>query len=378
MALQEKSKDIKHSNMEKYRPKELDRVFVMYEAGKRKVVCFCGKEVMHSIVPHFKKEHEDLWKKWKKMFVDLNNLGYSWKDIMRLFSAGDNKLLFSWTVIEKSVKEEIESGRQEYIPVLKRKVNRWEPHNFEIEKTTVWDFPRRGDWATHSGNYRGNWPPQIPRNLILRYTREEDLIVDAFAGGGTTLIEAWLLKRKSIGLDISKLAIQTMEAKLAEMEKLASEDKIIKLDWNYRPLVISANALELSKVLENIGVNSVKLVCVHPPYLDSIKYTTDNENDLALVGNPDIFYKKIRDFSCEVKKILSADGVCAILIGDIRKSGEIVPLGLNVLNIFVAEGFKLDNIVIKTQNRDSSSEFWVGHKSNILLMAHEYLFILHR
>ena len=50
------------------------------------------------------------------------------------------------------------------------------PENFEQEMTSVWSFKERGDWATHNPNYRGNWSPYIPRNLILRYSKEKDLI----------------------------------------------------------------------------------------------------------------------------------------------------------------------------------------------------------
>src|SRR5207302_352382 len=39
------------------------------------------------------------------------------------------------------------------------------PKDYKSEEFTVWSFPSRGDWATHSGNYRGNWSPYIPRNL---------------------------------------------------------------------------------------------------------------------------------------------------------------------------------------------------------------------
>lgn len=42
--------------------------------------------------------------------------------------------------------------------------------NFKLEMTTVWSFPKRGNWATHSGMYRGNWSPYVPRNLILKFT----------------------------------------------------------------------------------------------------------------------------------------------------------------------------------------------------------------
>ena len=40
--------------------------------------------------------------------------------------------------------------------------------------------------------------------FILRYSKEHDLILDQFAGGGTTLIEAKLLNRNIIGVDINK------------------------------------------------------------------------------------------------------------------------------------------------------------------------------
>jgi len=39
--------------------------------------------------------------------------------------------------------------------------------NFKLEMTTVWSFPKRGNWATHSGMYRGNWSPYVPRNLTI-------------------------------------------------------------------------------------------------------------------------------------------------------------------------------------------------------------------
>lgn len=74
----------------------------------------------------------------------------------------------------------------------------YEPEKFEIEKSSVWSFKERGDWATHKGDYRGNCPPQVPRNLILKYTKEKEIVLDPFCGSGTTMIECKLLDRKGI------------------------------------------------------------------------------------------------------------------------------------------------------------------------------------
>src|SRR5690554_4334113 len=79
--------------------------------------------------------------------------------------------------------------------------------DFKREITSVWSFPERGKWKTHSPDYRGNFAPQIPRNIILRYSREGDMILDPMMGGGTTVIEAKLLNRRCTGYDINPEAV---------------------------------------------------------------------------------------------------------------------------------------------------------------------------
>jgi len=53
---------------------------------------------------------------------------------------------------------------------------RYEPEHFSLETTSIWNFPMRGDWATHDGKYRGNWSPYIPRNLNFVPNASIDLI----------------------------------------------------------------------------------------------------------------------------------------------------------------------------------------------------------
>jgi DNA modification methylase len=48
--------------------------------------------------------------------------------------------------------------------------------------------------------------PQIPRWAILKYTKEKQLVLDPFAGSGTTLVEAVLNKRNALGVDFDKLS----------------------------------------------------------------------------------------------------------------------------------------------------------------------------
>ena len=359
------------------RPRHLESVRVLKTGEGRFVVCFCGQRVKRSIVPHLKKSHADEWNNWIAIFIEMRRHGLSLKAIMRWFRSANDQLLFSWTVIDRAIRSSVEGGKVHYTPPAIASVSNWEPRGFELESNTIWDFPIRGKWAVHVGDYRGNWPPQLVRNIILRYTQQGDLVLDTFMGGGTTLFEAWLLNRYSVGIDISKLAYQTATHRLAQMEELSKKDERAKIVPKYKPQLINADSTFITDATayQTIKQRSVKLLCVHPPYLDALAYTDGRLDDLSQLKAPTQFLERIATFARGSTPYLASDNICAVLIGDVRKKGRIIPLGAMVLEVFMGLGFQLLDIIIKTQNRDRSSEFYYAANDGHLL-AHEYLYIL--
>lgn len=96
--------------------------------------------------------------------------------------------------------------------------------DFELEMTTHWSFPKRGDWATHDAKCRGNWSPYIPRNITLRYSKEGDVVLEQFVGGEATLVEAKLLNRDIIGVDVNDVALDRCKEKI-DFEHEAQTEK---------------------------------------------------------------------------------------------------------------------------------------------------------
>ncbi|HBN27727.1 MAG TPA: site-specific DNA-methyltransferase [Clostridiaceae bacterium] len=233
-------------------------------------------------------------------------------------------------------------------------------NGFKLETSTVWSFPDRGNWSTHKGDYPGNWSPYVPRNIILRYSKENDLILDQFIGSGTTIVEAKLLNRNIIGYDVNEKALEI------------SKNRIKNIMGN--------NSVELLKrdarCLYDIKDNFIDLICTHPPYSNIIKYSKDIKEDLSLLSRKD-FYIAMNQVAKECYRVLKKDKYCAILMGDTRENGFIIPLGFDVMNIFINSGFKLKEIIIKEQHNCSSTNYWkeISVKRNFYLIAHEYLFI---
>lgn len=243
-----------------------------------------------------------------------------------------------------------------------KKIKLWEPENFELEMTTVWSFPKRGNWATHDAKWRGNWSPYIPRNILLRYSKEGDLVLDQFAGGGTTLVEAKLLNRNIIGVDINEIALERCKEKINfDYEKAKGKVYLKKGD-----------ARELNFILNE----SIDLICTHPPYANIISYSENISEDLSRMKVPE-FLEEMKKVASECYRVLKKDKFCAILMGDTRQKGHMIPISFEVMRIFENAGFKLKELIIKEQHNCRATGYWKTNsiKYNFLLIGHEYLFI---
>lgn len=233
---------------------------------------------------------------------------------------------------------------------------------YNLMKTTIWSFPDRGTWATHKGDYRGNWSPHVPRNLILKYTNQGDLVFDGFLGSGTTAVEAKLLGRNFIGVDVNEKALKISKSRLSFSTEFD----------------ISSNLyLGTSEKLFFIKDNSIDFICTHPPYANIIKYSDDNVNDLSLLEYSD-FLQSMEKVAKEYNRILKSNCICSFMIGDIRKRGNIIPLGFLTMQKFTKVGFTLKEIIIKEQHNCLSTNYWRNKNNNFYLISHEYIFIFNK
>lgn len=249
--------------------------------------------------------------------------------------------------------------------MAEKKIKKWAPDDFELEMTTMWSFPNRGDWATHDAKWRGNWSPYIPRNILLRYSQENDKVLDQFAGGGTTLVEAKLLNRNIIGLDVNDIALERCKEKTSfEVDGANGKVYIRKAD---------------ARNLYFIADESIDLICTHPPYANIIEYSEDIPEDLSLLKVND-FLEEMKKVAAESYRVLKKDKFCAILMGDTRQKGHMIPMSFEVMKIFQDAGFKLKELIIKRQHNCRATGYWKTNsvKYNFLIIAHEYLFVFRK
>jgi len=217
----------------------------------------------------------------------------------------------------------------------------------EVWTDSLWIISERDKSGKHDGFYHGNFVPQIPHQLILRYTKMDEIVFDPFMGSGTTAYEAESLKRNFIGIDIQQQLVEHIQSKVDPKENFCG---LIAGD--------STKPETFNKVKDALGEQkrqSIQLAILHPPYGDIIKFS-NLDGDLSNSKSLNDFLGR---FSLVLKNtidILAKRRYLIIVIGDKYTAGQWIPLGFHCLNEAQKLGLTLKSIVIKNMEGNRAKQ----------------------
>lgn len=248
---------------------------------------------------------------------------------------------------------------------------RWREYD-EVITDSLWMFDRRDTSGSHLGWYWGNFVPQIPHQVILRFTKRGDWILDPFAGSGTTLIECIRLGRNGIGVEISQSTFdRTLPLLNAEPNRFGTSSILKKGD---------STSLNFTELCRKNGTAKVQLVIMHPPYFDIIKFSKDAK-DLSNAGSIRKFLSKLGKVVRSTTKVLQDGRYLVLVIGDTYRDGEWIPLGFYSMQEVMKYGYKLAGIITKnfddTRGKRDQKELWRYRAlaGGFYVFKHEYIFI---
>jgi SAM-dependent methyltransferase len=245
----------------------------------------------------------------------------------------------------------------------------------DILTDSLWVFGARSRESVHTGSYHGNFVPQIPYQAIRRFTKPGDIVLDAFLGSGTTLIEAQRLGRNGLGIElIDSVAAETEQRIQSADNPHHTWQEVIRGD--------SADEETINLVrqfLTQHRQSQVQLLIMHPPYHDIIKFS-DDPSDLCNALTVTDFLEKFKKIVCTTYDLLEPNRFLVVVIGDKYSRSEWVPLGFKTMEAVQSVGYSLKSIVVKNMEGNRAKRnlqnFWRqrAFRGNYYIFKHEYIF----
>lgn len=216
------------------------------------------------------------------------------------------------------------------------------------QTTTLWGYPRQdyGNKPHGTPGFEGATPAWVLWELLNRYTRAGDLIVDPMVGGGTTIDVALEMDRRVRGFDVNPV----------------------------RPDVERADARDLP--LDDCCAD---FVFVDPPYSTHIKYSDQPNCIGSLDAQGEAYYEAMAQVIAEIDRILRPRRFMALYVSDSFRKGELfVPIGFELLALLRRQFQPIDIVAVVRGNRKLKKPHWhkEAAKGNFMLRGFNYLFIM--
>jgi DNA modification methylase len=230
------------------------------------------------------------------------------------------------------------------------------------------------------------FPSALVTRLIACFTNRRDRVVlDPFAGTGSTVVAAQQLGKMGIGIELSPKFARLAESRCQQRPHVAADDR---KDGNVgSSRIIHGDA---RKLLQYVHAGSVDLVITSPPYWDvllrkrsadykDIRNYGDEDADLGKLHDYQRFLDELRAVFEQVFGALRPGAYCCVVVMDLRKKDHFYPLHSDLATFMRDIGYRYDDLIIWDRHHEYNNLRPLGYPAVFRVnKAHEFILIFQK
>ena len=208
-------------------------------------------------------------------------------------------------------------------------------------------YQRAGRYHPDSTRHPGKMLPALAARIVSEYSAPGQLVCDPMCGIGTTIVEAGLLDRRAIGIEIEPAWVDLARANL---------DRLLDADRRRLAEVRQGDARRLAEILDKL-CGRVDLVVTSPPYAcdagvidrkawvaggrlcdtESLNYSADRANLGHARGQA--YAEAMAEVYVACHAVLRPGGLLVTVTKNMRRAGRCVDLAALTVTLARSAGF---------------------------------------
>ncbi len=267
----------------------------------------------------------------------------------------------------------------------RRRCNELDGKRWLQNSISVW-----GDLRKTTEETRLKHPAMFPAALVERLIEtflapEASLVLDPFAGSGSTIVTAAAMGKQGVGIELSPEYVELANARLRELADSTLFDEAPPS--THKSVIHHGSATDLFDFVEP---DSVDLCISSPPYwnilnqrrtadLKSVRHYGNLDGDVGTIEDYEEFLDSITQVYADVFTALKPGGYCCIIVMDLRKKSRFFPLHSDLASRLQPVGYIYDDLVIWNRQSEYNNLRPLGYPSVFRInKVHEFILLMQK
>ncbi len=235
------------------------------------------------------------------------------------------------------------------------------------------------------------FPEMLVERLIETFLPlDGEIILDPFAGSGSTIVTAEKMGKTGVGVELSEdyaaLGNQRLN-EVASQSATRQESAPAVEQRDVKSCIHHGSALKLS---EWVSPGSVDLCITSPPYWNvlnqrrtadhkAVRHYGNHEQDLGVVEDYEEFLTELTQVFEQVLTALRPGGYCCVIVMDLRKKSQFFPFHSDLATKLQQIGLIYDDLIIWNRQSEYNNLRPLGFPSVFRVnKVHEFILLMQK